>query len=138
MKYFYGKHKIDGSFGFTATEDNQTDEVHSEFVEISESEYNGLFEKQKQGFEIKEKDGRPVVEKYEPTVEEQNELIRQTRESLYRLTSDYLKADYDEAVARGSENVEELKQVWLESKDKIRSENPYLEETDNVAPNQEI
>ena len=72
------------------------------------------------------------------TIEEQNELIRQTRESLYRLTSDYLKADYDEAVARGSENVEELKQVWLESKDKIRSENPYLEETDNVSPNQEI
>lgn len=67
--------------------------------------------------------------KPEPTVEEQNEAIRQTRESLYRSTSDYLKADYDEAVARGAENVEELKQKWLESKDKIREENPYIEES---------
>ena len=56
----------------------------------------------------------------------QNEAIRQTRESLYRATSDYLKADYDEAVARGANNVEELKQKWLESKDKIREENPYI------------
>lgn len=67
---------------------------------------------------------------YAPTqsVEEQNEAIRQTRESLYVQTSDKLKADYDEAVARGSENVEELKQMWLASKDKIREENPYIVE----------
>ena len=65
----------------------------------------------------------PIIE---PTVEEQNEAIRQTRESLYRATSDYLKADYDEAVARGSDNIEELKQLWLASKDKIRAENPYI------------
>ena len=70
--------------------------------------------------------------------DEQNEAIRQTRERLYVQTSDKLKADYDEAVARGSENIEELKQAWLESKDKIRKENPYLEETDNVSPDQEI
>lgn len=63
----------------------------------------------------------------EPTIEEQNEVIRQTRENLYRETSDYIKADYDEAVARGSENAEELKQAWLESKDKIRAENPYIQ-----------
>lgn len=62
----------------------------------------------------------------EPTVEEQNEAIRQTRESLYFQTSDRIKADYDEAVARGSENAEELKKAWLESKDKIRAENPYI------------
>ena len=60
------------------------------------------------------------------TVEEQNEAIRATRESLYRATSDYLKADYDEAVARGANNVEELKKAWLASKDKIREENPYI------------
>ena len=59
-------------------------------------------------------------------VEEQNEAIRQTRESLYVQTSDKLKADYDEAVARGADNVEELKKAWLASKDKIREENPYI------------
>lgn len=67
-----------------------------------------------------------IVELPKPTIEEQNEAIRQTRESLYTQTSDKLKADYDEAVARGSENVEELKKAWLESKDKIRAENPYI------------
>lgn len=62
----------------------------------------------------------------EPTIIEQNEIIRQTRESLYFQTSDKLKADYDEAVARGFENIEELKKAWLDSKDKIRAENPYI------------
>ena len=66
--------------------------------------------------------------KPEPTIEEQNESIRATREQLYIQTSDKLKADYDEAVARGAENAEELKTAWLESKDKIRAENPYVVE----------
>lgn len=64
----------------------------------------------------------------EVPIEEQNEAIRQTREHLYIQTSDKLKADYDEAVARGAENAEELKTAWLESKDKIREENPYIVE----------
>lgn len=64
------------------------------------------------------------------TIAEQNEFIRATRESLYVKISDKLKSDYDEAVARGSENIEELKQAWLESKDKIRAENPYLDIVD--------
>lgn len=61
-------------------------------------------------------------------IEEQNETIRQTRESLYITISDRLKADYDEALARGDSSAEELKQKWLESKDKIRNENPYIKE----------
>lgn len=69
-----------------------------------------------------------IVEFPKPTVEEQNEAIRQIRENLYIQTSDKLKADYDEAVARGSENIEELKNAWLASKDKIREENPYIKE----------
>lgn len=73
----------------------------------------------------------------EPTVEEQNEAIRQIRESLYRATSDYIKADYDEAVARDSENAEELKKAWLESKDKIRAENPYIGGNNNGLQNKE-
>ena len=64
----------------------------------------------------------------QPTIEEQNEAIRQTRESLYRATSDYLKADYDEAVARGANNVEELKKAWLASKDAVRAAHPYVKE----------
>ena len=63
------------------------------------------------------------------TVEEQNEAIRQTRESLYRATSDYLKADYDEAVARGSDNVEELKKAWLAAKDAVRAAHPYVKKS---------
>lgn len=72
--------------------------------------------------------GEYVCKKLEPTKEEQNEAIRATREQLYIQTSDKLKADYDEAVARGAENAEKLKIAWLESKDKIREENPYLVE----------
>lgn len=75
-------------------------------------------------------DGSWYIKGYAPkqSIEEQNELIRQTRESLYTQTSDKLKADYDEAVARGTDNVEELKKAWLESKDKIRNDNPYIKE----------
>ena len=65
---------------------------------------------------------------FEAPIEEQNEAIRATREQLYIQTSDKLKADYDEAVARGADNVDELKIAWLESKDKIRAENPYIGE----------
>lgn len=65
---------------------------------------------------------------FEVPIEEQNEAIRATREQLYIQTSDKLKADYDEAVARGTDNAEELKTAWLESKDKIREENPYIVE----------
>ena len=67
-----------------------------------------------------------------PTIEEQNEAIRATREQLYIQTSDKLKADYDEAVARGADNVEELKTAWLDSKDKIRADNPYVVEESEV------
>lgn len=66
---------------------------------------------------------------FEVPIAEQNEAIRATREQLYIQTSDKLKADYDEAVARGADNVEELKTAWLESKDKIREENPYVVES---------
>lgn len=68
----------------------------------------------------------PIIE---PTIEEQNEAIRATREQLYVQTSDKLRNDYLEAVARGSDNADELKTAWLESKDKIRAENPYIVES---------
>lgn len=69
-----------------------------------------------------------VDEYAQPTVEEQNEAIKRVRETSYAQISDRIKLDYDEAVARGSENAEQLKQEWLASKDKIRAENPYIEQ----------
>lgn len=42
--------------------------------------------------------------------------------------ADQLKYDYEEAVARGEKNTEELKQIWLAKKDEIRADLPYIEE----------
>lgn len=79
--------------------------------------------------EVEEFEGILYEKGFSPTrtVEEQNEIIRQTRENLYMKTSDVIRNDYLEAVARGAENAEQLKQEWLASKDKIREENPYVE-----------
>jgi len=55
-----------------------------------------------------------------------NEQIRQLRQSRYVTESDPLRLDYDEALARGQDNAEELKEEWLASKDKIREELPYI------------
>lgn len=75
-------------------------------------------------------DGCWYLKGYAPqeTIEQQNEAIRATREQLYVQTSDKLKADYDEALARGSDNAEELKKAWLVSKDEIRENHPYIQE----------
>ena len=76
------------------------------------------------------KDGKFYLSGYapQPSVEEQNDEIRQQRQLRYELESDPLRMDYDEALARGQENAEELKQEWLASKDKIREELPYIVE----------
>ena len=62
-----------------------------------------------------------------PTIDEQNEKIRQQRQQRYIVESDPLRLDYDEALARGEETAEQLKNDWLASKDKIREELPYVE-----------
>lgn len=62
------------------------------------------------------------------SIEEQNEQIRQQRQARYVVESDPLRLDYDEALARGEDTAEQLKQEWLASKDKIREELPYVEE----------
>jgi hypothetical protein len=66
--------------------------------------------------------------KQDVPVEYQNEQIRQERQARYVTESDPLHLDYDEALARGSEDAEQLKQDWLASKDRIREELPYIEE----------
>lgn len=65
----------------------------------------------------------------QPTIDEQNEKIRQQRQERYEVESDPLRLDYDEALARGEEQAEQLKTDWLASKDKIREELPYIEGT---------
>ena len=70
------------------------------------------------------KTSRPI--KPTPTIEEQNEAIRQARQTEYEKTSDILFRDYQEALARGDSNTEQLKQAWLASKDKVRADNPYV------------
>lgn len=73
-----------------------------------------------------------------PTVEEQNEAIRAAREAAYVQTSDWLKREYDEAVARGADDVEELRQAWLAAKDAVRAAHPYVKEpsSDDLQPDQ--
>ena len=62
-------------------------------------------------------------------VEYQNEQIRAQRQQRYEVESDPIRLDYDEALARGEDTAESLKQEWLSSKDKIREELPYIEES---------
>ena len=59
-------------------------------------------------------------------IEARNEEIRAERQARYVIESDPLRLDYDEALARGQDNAEELKEQWLASKDKIREELPYI------------
>lgn len=59
-------------------------------------------------------------------IDARNEEIRAQRQARYEKESDPLRLDYDEALARGQDNAEELKEEWLASKDKIREELPYI------------
>ena len=76
--------------------------------------------------EYEQVDGEYLLTQDVP-VEYQNEKIRQQRQQRYEQESDPLRLDYDEALARGEESAEQLKQDWLSSKDKIREELPYIE-----------
>lgn len=62
----------------------------------------------------------------EESIAGKNEKIRIKRQERYIVESDPLRLDYDEALARGQDNAEELKEQWLASKDKIREELPYI------------
>lgn len=66
--------------------------------------------------------------KQDVPVEYQNEQIRAERQARYVAESDPIRLDYDEALARGEDTAEQLRQEWLASKDKIREELPYIEE----------
>lgn len=72
--------------------------------------------------------GNWYVKGYAPkeSIDSKNEKIRLQRQIRYLQESDPLRLDYDEALARGEDNAEALKQEWLASKDKIRKELPYI------------
>lgn len=65
-------------------------------------------------------------EKPEPTKED----IRKMRAARFSKEADPIRYDYDEALARGDETAEELKQAWLAKKDEIREDLPYPVEND--------
>ena len=74
-------------------------------------------------------DGNWYLKGYAPKepIEHKNEQIRQQRQSRFATESDPLYLDYVEAQARGDETVDEKKQLWLDKKDEIRKELPYIE-----------
>lgn len=69
------------------------------------------------------------VLKSEYPIEIRNEQIRAERQRRYEIESDPIRLDYDEALARGEEIAETLKIEWLASKDKIREELPYINDS---------
>ena len=66
------------------------------------------------------------VLKNEVPIEYQNEQIRQQRQARFVAEADPLRLDWDESAARGEEQAEEKKQIWLAKKDQIREELPYI------------
>jgi len=57
-----------------------------------------------------------------------HEDIRAMRQARFTNEADPIRYSYDEALARGEETADELKQEWLAKKDEIRAELPYPEE----------
>ena len=90
-------------------------------VEVSQEIYDNLDHYIWNGTELVE---NPNYEQEQ--IEKQNEQIRQQRQQRYEAESDPLRLDYDEALARGEDTAEQLRQDWLASKDKIREELPYV------------
>ena len=75
-------------------------------------------------------DGEYILKSSIP-VDYKNEQIRLQRQSRFTLEADPLYLDYVEAQARGDETVNEKKQLWLDKKDEIRAELPYVVEVNN-------
>lgn len=61
---------------------------------------------------------------------DKHEQIRLQRQSRYITEADPLRLDWNESSARGEEQAEEKKQLWLAKKDEIRNDLPYIEEAD--------
>lgn len=101
--------------------------ISEEYPKLQDS--YGVFEDTEHTCEDYEQVNGEYLLKSDVPVDYQNEQIRQKRQQRYEVESDPLRLDYDDALARGEETAEQLKQDWLASKDKIREELPYIEES---------
>lgn len=112
---------------FKATKDNK-------IIGICETEIKGggnfdemIEDKEHTVDDYEQYDGEYRLKSSVP-VDYKNEQIRQQRQSRFATESDPLYLDYVEAQARGDETVDEKKQIWLDKKDEIRAELPYVVE----------
>ena len=78
-------------------------------------------------FDYEQYNGEYLLKEKIP-IEVKNEQIRQQRQARYIAEADPLRLDWDESSARGEEQAEEKKQLWLAKKDEIRNDLPYIEE----------
>ena len=112
---------------FKAIKDNKT-------IAVNETEIIGglIFDEQIEDKEHSVSDyeqynGEFLLKEQIP-IEVKNEQIRQQRQARYIAEADPLRLDWDESSARGEEQAEEKKQLWLAKKDEIRNDLPYIEE----------
>ena len=112
---------------FKAIKDNKIIAINDEEIKGG-LQFDEMIEDEEHTVEDYEQyDGEYVLKKEVP-VEYLNEQIRQQRQARFIAEADPLKYDYEDSLALGEELSEEKKQIWLQKKQQIRKELPYLEE----------
>lgn len=106
----------------------------SKIIAINETEIKGgiIFDEQVEDIEhtitdYEQYQGEYVLKQDVP-IDYKNEQIRLQRQARYVAEADPLRLDWDESAARGEEQAEEKKQIWLAKKDEIRNDLPYIED----------
>ena len=72
-------------------------------------------------------DGKFYLEGHAPVQQFTAEEIEEMRRHRFKTEADPILGQYQEALVRGAENANELKQRWLAKKDEIRADLPYPE-----------
>ena len=112
---------------FKALKEGKIITINDEEIK-GELQYDEMIEDEEHTVEDYEQyDGEYILKKEVP-IEYQNEQVRLQRQARYVAEADPLRLDWDESAARGEEQAEEKKQMWLAKKDEIRAALPYLEE----------
>lgn len=110
---FYGKHKVDGSFGFFVDTENCT-----KAVELSDDEYLNLLKAQENGKQIiREDDGYPAAVDPESLLTEEEkkeraaESIRNKRNTLLAETDKFMLTDmYENLTPREQKELKDYRQ----------------------------
>ena len=110
---------------FKAIKDNKIIAINDEEIKGG-LQYDEMIEDEEHTVEDYEQYDGEYVLKNEVPIEYQNEQIRQQRQARFEQEADPLRLDWDESAARGEEQAEEKKQIWLAKKDQIRKELPYI------------